>query len=43
VEVFKERMDDLKHTKGGFQIPYGRAVPAELLRDILLHNVREYG
>jgi uncharacterized protein YdhG (YjbR/CyaY superfamily) len=41
IEVFGGRLNAYRSTKGGFQIQYGKSVPADLIRDIVEFNVIE--
>lgn len=43
IEVFKEEIEEngLKWTKGGFQIPFGKPIPIELLRGVVLFRDAE--
>lgn len=43
VKIFKEQIEEngLKWTKGGFQIPFGKPIPNDLLRSIVLFRLAE--
>ncbi len=41
IEVFKERLTNYKSSKGGFQIPFDKPLPYELLRSIVLYRLAE--
>lgn len=43
IEIFKEQLEEnkFKWTKGGFQIPFGRPVPIDLLRGVVLFRLAE--
>jgi uncharacterized protein YdhG (YjbR/CyaY superfamily) len=41
IEVFGDRLNAYVSTKGGFQIPYGKPIPADIMRDMVEFNLIE--
>jgi uncharacterized protein YdhG (YjbR/CyaY superfamily) len=41
IEVFQDRLNAYVSTKGGFQIPYGKPIPAGIMREIVEFNLIE--
>lgn len=41
IEAFRDRLGDYKYSKGTIQLPYNKAMPYDLLREITMFRVRE--
>ncbi len=41
MEMFKDQLNGYKYSKGGFQIPYEKPLPKQLIKKIVKYRVRE--
>lgn len=41
VELFREELGQLKHSKGAIQIPYGSDIPIDLIKKIVSYRIQE--
>jgi uncharacterized protein YdhG (YjbR/CyaY superfamily) len=41
VEAFTQKSSEYKHSKGAVQLPNDKPMPYDLIREVVLHRVRE--